>query len=59
MDWEGFIPDLDDADYKAQLKARMQDRVNEVENFAVAKDGYDKLPDEAVNALKKLVEELA
>ena len=59
MDWEGFIPNLDDADYKAQLKARMQDRVNEVENFAVAKDGYDKLPDEAVNALKKLVEELA
>ena len=59
MDWEGFIPNLDDADYKAQLKARMQDRVNEVEAFATAKGGYDKLPDEAVNALKKLVAELA
>lgn len=58
MDWEGFVPDLNDADYKAQLRARMQDRVNEVEKFAVEKGGYDKLPDEAVDALKKLVDEL-
>ena len=59
MDWEGFVPDLKDASYKEQLKARMQDRVNEVERFAEAKGGYDKLPQEAVEALKKLVEELA
>ena len=55
MDWEGFIPDLNDAEYKAQLKARMQDRVNAVEKFGTDKGGYDKLPDEAVEALKKLV----
>ena len=59
MEWEGFIPDLDDTEYKGQLKARMQDRVNEVEAFAVEKGGYDKLPEEAVDALKKLVLELA
>ena len=59
LDWEGFIPNLDDADYKEQLKARMQDRVNEVENFKEAKGGYDKLPEEAVDALKKLVSELS
>ena len=59
MDWEGFVPDLNDAEYKAQLKARMQDRVNAVEKFGVDKGGYDKLPDEAVEALKKLVAELA
>ena len=59
MDWEGFVPDLNDPEYLGQLKARMQDRVNEVEQFAVAKDGYDKLPDEALEALKEVVSELA
>ena len=55
MDWEGFVPDLNDAEYKAQLKARMLDRVNAVEKFGTDKGGYDKLPEEAVEALKKLV----
>ena len=59
MEWEGFIPNLDDADYKAQLKNAMMNRVNAVEKFATAKDGYDKLADEALAALNKLVEELA
>ena len=55
MDWEGFAPNLDDADYKAQLKSAMQTRVNAVKDFAEKKDGYDKLPDEALAALEKLV----
>ena len=59
MEWEGFVPDLNDADYKAQLKNAMLNRVNAVEKFSTAKDGYDKLPDEALAALNKLVEELA
>ena len=58
MDWEGFIPDMNDPEYLAQLKARMMDRVNEIEEFSVAKDGYDKLPDDALEAIKKVVEEL-
>jgi phosphoenolpyruvate carboxykinase (ATP) len=58
MDWEGFAPDLNDADYMAQLKNAMQNRVNAVEGFATAKGGYDKLPEEALDALKKLVEEI-
>ncbi len=58
MDWEGFTPDLNDADYKAQLKGSMQTRVNAVEGFANNKGGYDKLPDEALEALKKLVNAL-
>ena len=57
MDWEGFVPDLKDPEYVDQLKARMQDRVNAVEGFATKKDGYDKLPDEALAALKKVVDE--
>ena len=36
----------------------MQNRVNAVEGFAVNKDGYDKLPEEALEALKKLVAEI-
>ncbi|MDE7354293.1 MAG: phosphoenolpyruvate carboxykinase (ATP) [Acetatifactor sp.] len=60
-DWDGktadFRPDLKDADYVAALKKAMQDRVKAVEDFATKKEGYDKLPDEALNALKKLVDE--
>lgn len=59
MDWEGFVPDMNDAEYKAALKSAMENRVNAVEKFATDKDGYDKLPDEALEALKKLVSELS
>ena len=58
MDWEGFVPDMNDPEYVGQLKARMNDRVNEIEEFAKAKEGYDKLPDDALEALKKVVSEL-
>lgn len=58
MDWEGFIPDLNDADYKAQLKNAMLNRVSAIEGFATKKEGYDKLPDEALAAVKKLVDAL-
>lgn len=61
-DWSGktgdFTPDLNDASYVEQLKAAMQTRVKAVEDFASKKEGYDKLPDEALAALKKLVDEL-
>ena len=60
-DWEGrtadFTPNLEDAEYVAALKNAMQNRVKAVEDFATKKEGYDKLPDEALAALKKLVEE--
>ncbi len=59
MDWEGFVPDLNDAEYKNALKNAMQNRVDAVEGFATKKDGYDKLPDEALAAIKKLVDVLA
>ena len=49
---------MNDAEYLAQLKARMMDRVNEIEEFSVLKDGYDKLPDDALAAIKKVVDEL-
>lgn len=62
-DWSGktgdFTPDLGDKDYVNSLKNAMQNRVNAVENFAAANEGYDKLPDEALEALKKIVDEAA
>ena len=62
-DWSGktgdFTPDLSDKDYVNSLKNAMQNRVSAVENFAAANEGYDKLPDEALEALKKIVDEAA
>lgn len=61
-DWAGktgdFTPDFNDADYKAQLKASLQTRVDAVKGFAEKKEGYDKLPDAALAALEKLVKAL-
>lgn len=57
--FKNFNADLSDADYKAQLKSAMETRVKAVEDFASKKEGYDKLPDEALAALKKLVDALA
>ncbi|MBQ9673301.1 MAG: phosphoenolpyruvate carboxykinase (ATP) [Ruminococcus sp.] len=58
FDWEGFDVNIDDADYKAALKSAMENRVSAIEGFAVNKEGYDKLPDEALEAVKKVVSEL-
>ena len=61
MGWSGktadFKPDLNNAEYKAALKAAMQSRVDAVEGFNTNNGGYDKLPEEALAALKKLVEQ--
>ncbi|MCI5744913.1 MAG: phosphoenolpyruvate carboxykinase (ATP) [Erysipelotrichaceae bacterium] len=56
--WEGFIPDLNDEYYVSQLLARMQDRVNFVKSRETFKDGYDKLPSDALSSLEKVVAEL-
>lgn len=58
LEWEGFVPDMGDAAYVEQLKARMNDRVNEIKQFETEKGGYDKLPEEALAAIQKVVDEL-
>ncbi|MBQ4530709.1 MAG: phosphoenolpyruvate carboxykinase (ATP), partial [Lachnospiraceae bacterium] len=58
MDWADFNVDLSDANYVAELKSAMETRVKAVEGFATNKEGYDKLPDEALEALKKVVSEI-
>ena len=61
-EWEGktadFTPDFADADYVAQLKNALQNRVDAVKGFETKKEGYDKLPAEALEAVQKLVDAL-
>ncbi len=59
FEWEGFVPNLEDPEYKAQLKARMLDRIEFVQSRETEKGGFDKLPEDALAALKKVVSELA
>lgn len=57
MEVEGFVPDFSDKNYVDQLQKRMQDRVDFVASRDTAKGGFDKLPDDALEALKKVVAE--
>jgi phosphoenolpyruvate carboxykinase (ATP) len=58
FEWPGFVPDLNDPEYIAQLKARMKDRVDFVDSRDTFKEGYDKLPQDAKDAIQKVVNEL-
>ncbi len=57
MEWEGFVPDLSDKEYTEQLKARMQDRLNNVLGLNEKQGGYDALPADAAAAIQKVVDE--
>ncbi len=41
------MPDLSDKEYVAQLKARMQDRLNYVTRLDTEEGGFNKLPEDA------------
>ena len=56
FEWEGFVPDLSDKEYTEQLKARMQDRLNNVLGLNTKQDGYDALPEDAAAAIQKVVD---
>jgi hypothetical protein len=57
FEWEGFVPDLNDKEYVAQLKARMQDRLNYVEGLKDVEGGFNVLPEDAAEAIRKVVDE--
>ena len=48
----GYEPNFKDEEYKKQFVARMQDRVRFIEEKETARGGYDKLPAEALEAMK-------
>ena len=58
FEWEGFVPDMKDAGYLQQLKARMKDRLDYVTSLDEAIGGYNKLPSDAAEAIKKVVDEV-
>ncbi len=55
--FEGYVPDFSDAEYKEQVAKRMDDRVAFIESRIEHMDGYDKLPDEALDAMKKIADQ--
>ena len=57
FEWVGFVPDLSDKDYVSQLQARMQDRLNYVKNLDTAEGGYNKLPQDALDAIQRVVDQ--
>lgn len=58
MEWDGFVPDLSDKEYIKELDNAMKSRLAAVEGFRDDNEGYDALPEEALEAMKKLVDEV-
>ena len=58
FEWEGFVPDLNDADYVKELKARMTDRLEFIKSRDTVKGGFDRLPEDALAAIQKVVDEI-
>lgn len=55
MEVEGFSPDFNNVEYRTQFMARIQDRIDFINSRDTEKGGIDKLPDEAKDALIKLL----
>lgn len=58
FDIEGFKADLNNQDYKDELKKRIQDRIDFIKSRETEKAGLDKLPIDALEALEKLKSEI-
>ena len=57
LNLEGFEVNFADKEYVEQLKARMQDRVNFVKSRDIVIGVFDKLPEDALQAIQKVVDE--
>ncbi|MDD3420125.1 MAG: phosphoenolpyruvate carboxykinase (ATP) [Candidatus Gastranaerophilales bacterium] len=57
MHIDGFDASFSNTEYAQQFVARMKDRINFVESRETEKAGLDKLPADALEALKKVIEE--
>lgn len=53
-----YEPDMKDENYLTQLKARMADRLKFVDSRATEKGGYDALPQDAHDAIARIVEQV-
>jgi len=57
MDIEGFDASFNNREYAEEFVKRMQDRINFVQSRETVKDGMDKLPADALEALVRVVEQ--
>ena len=55
LEIEGYVPDLSDEKYLSQMRARMQERLNYVVQLDFVEEGYNALPNEAAEALRRVV----
>ena len=55
LEFEGYVPDLSDREYLAQMRSRMQDRLNYVVQLDFVEEGFNSLPTEAAEALRRVV----
>lgn len=58
MEIAGYVPNMNNPEYKNQLSERMKDRLKFVESRETERGGMDRLPEEATLALKKVIFEL-
>ncbi len=59
MELDDFNVNLDDKEYREQFIARMQDRINFISSRDTEKAGLDKLPEDALNSLEKVIKEVS
>jgi len=55
MEWDGFIPDIQDQEYLLKLQKSMMQRRRFISERYIVKDGYDSLPTEALDKIDELV----
>ena len=58
MEIDGFVPNMQDHDYKTTLMARLTDRYKFIKSRETEKGGYDQLPAEAAKAMKKVLSQI-
>jgi phosphoenolpyruvate carboxykinase (ATP) len=56
---EGFIPNMKDKTYVTALKNRMNDRIEFIKSRETFKEGKDKLPKDALEALLKVISKIS
>ncbi|MBF8982736.1 phosphoenolpyruvate carboxykinase (ATP) [Lutibacter sp. B2] len=58
LEIDGFVPEMNNKKYMQELLERMEDRIEFIESRNVEKEGRDRLPEEATEALKKMAKEI-
>jgi phosphoenolpyruvate carboxykinase (ATP) len=58
MEIEGFIPNMEDVDYLRQLRDRISDRAKFIESKKLIPGSLDRLPQEALYSINKILREI-